>query len=336
MKLPNGFGTVFKLSGNRRRPYVVKKSINGKQKIIGYFETYSQGMCFLVEYNKDPALFSNNITFRELYNRWRIQKFPRLSKSSISSYKVSFKHCKRLHDMPFRMIKFGHLQEVINDIRLSGSGYATQKKCRVLMEQLYEYASKYDVVTRDYAKFVEVDQNKKKHKKQEFTSHQINKLWRGIGEIEGVEDILMMIYSGVRPGEYIALETKDIKIRRKFFIVHHSKTEAGCERPVPIANKVYSFYCSRIQSGNRYLCQRQDGRKHSYETFRRIFDKVMNHFNIKRLPHEARHTCASMLDRAGANDTSTKRILGHACKGVTKRDYTHKNLRDLHKSINMI
>ncbi|WP_196602173.1 hypothetical protein [Pectinatus frisingensis] len=25
MKLPNGFGSVYKLSGNRRRPYVVKK-----------------------------------------------------------------------------------------------------------------------------------------------------------------------------------------------------------------------------------------------------------------------------------------------------------------------
>lgn len=32
MKLPNGYGTVYKLSGNRRRPYVVKKTIDGKQK----------------------------------------------------------------------------------------------------------------------------------------------------------------------------------------------------------------------------------------------------------------------------------------------------------------
>ena len=26
MKLPNGFGTVYKLSGNRRNPYVAKKT----------------------------------------------------------------------------------------------------------------------------------------------------------------------------------------------------------------------------------------------------------------------------------------------------------------------
>lgn len=32
MRLPNGFGSVYKLSGNRRRPFVVKKTINGKQR----------------------------------------------------------------------------------------------------------------------------------------------------------------------------------------------------------------------------------------------------------------------------------------------------------------
>ena len=32
MKLPNGFGSVYKLTGNRRRPWVVKKFIDGKQK----------------------------------------------------------------------------------------------------------------------------------------------------------------------------------------------------------------------------------------------------------------------------------------------------------------
>ena len=34
MKLPNGFGTVYKLSGNRRRPYVVKKTIDGRGNVF--------------------------------------------------------------------------------------------------------------------------------------------------------------------------------------------------------------------------------------------------------------------------------------------------------------
>lgn len=48
MKLPNGYGTVYKLQGNRRRPYVVKKTIGGKQKTLGYFESYQEAFEYLV------------------------------------------------------------------------------------------------------------------------------------------------------------------------------------------------------------------------------------------------------------------------------------------------
>lgn len=62
MKLPNGFGTVYRLQGNRRRPYVVKKTIQHKQKALGYFETFADAMAYLVEYNRDPALLSPSKT----------------------------------------------------------------------------------------------------------------------------------------------------------------------------------------------------------------------------------------------------------------------------------
>lgn len=65
MKLPNGFGTVYKLSGNRRNPYIVRKTVgweldtvNGKaiQKYItiGFAPTKEKGLEMLREYNKNP------------------------------------------------------------------------------------------------------------------------------------------------------------------------------------------------------------------------------------------------------------------------------------------
>lgn len=46
MKLPNGFGSIIFLPGNRRRPYAVLKTINGKSKYIGYFATYNESLIF--------------------------------------------------------------------------------------------------------------------------------------------------------------------------------------------------------------------------------------------------------------------------------------------------
>lgn len=52
MRLPNGYGSVYKLTGNRRRPWVVKKSIEGKQKALGYFVTQEEALTFLVGINR--------------------------------------------------------------------------------------------------------------------------------------------------------------------------------------------------------------------------------------------------------------------------------------------
>lgn len=50
MKNPNGFGTVVKLSGNRRNPYAVRKTAGRNEKgypiyiNIGYAPTREQGL----------------------------------------------------------------------------------------------------------------------------------------------------------------------------------------------------------------------------------------------------------------------------------------------------
>ena len=60
MRLPNGYGSVVKMSGNRRRPYAVRKTdgFNEKgypiYKIIGYTETKEEGLSLLAKYNESP------------------------------------------------------------------------------------------------------------------------------------------------------------------------------------------------------------------------------------------------------------------------------------------
>lgn len=78
------------------------------------------------------------------------------------------------------------------------------------------------------------------------------------------------------------------------------------------------------------------GQKLTYHKFRSLFDKVMTATRCKHTPHECRHTCATLLDNAGANETAVKRILGHASQGVTKGVYTHKSLHELKRAIDLI
>lgn len=90
MKLPNGYGTVTKLSGNRRKPYVVKEGISGKQKPIGYTATREEGLILLAQYNNDPwDIQTDKITFQELYSLWLEKRAVKLGASKPKFLEIS-------------------------------------------------------------------------------------------------------------------------------------------------------------------------------------------------------------------------------------------------------
>lgn len=71
MRLPNGYGTCYRLPGNRRRPFVVKKTVDGRQKILGYFDTFEHGIAYLSSINESPLL-DDDITSRYMTQRREI------------------------------------------------------------------------------------------------------------------------------------------------------------------------------------------------------------------------------------------------------------------------
>lgn len=329
MRLPNGYGTCYRLPGNRRRPFVVKKTVDGRQKILGYFDTFAHGIAFLSAVNDSPLL--DDVTFAELFARWKSGRYDYLSPSSRQSYDTAYHHCTVLHNRPFRSIRYADLQKVVDSVE---AGYCTQKKVRGLLSQLYQYAVKYDIASTDYSRYIELKPHIRKYKKVPFTVRQRNKLWRLVDERPELQDVLILIYTGLRIGEYLNLRPRDVKWRSHYFVVRKSKTVAGTGRAVPIHKAIYDWFTER--KNQAYICQREDGTPYTYDAFRRRFDAIMKSLGMKHTPHECRHTLASMLDSAGANDTAIKKILGHACRGVTKHDYTHKTIHELRKAIDSV
>lgn len=322
MRLPNGYGSVYRLSGNRRRPYVVKKSIDGRQKALGYFETYQAAFEYLVTINHCTP--THRVTFSAIYQAWSRRHFPDISTSSRAAYDISYRHLESLHAMPFDAIAYPDLQAAVDAVP---AGYCTRKKCRVLLSQLYKYAIKNGIVDHDLSPFVELPKHTVVYKKKPFTARQIGKLWRSL-DIPGVADALILIYTGMRVGEYIALRPGDINIRQRYIDIKHSKTAAGI-RKVPIHHRILGMLTERKEAGIICPCR-------TYDSFRRLWDKAMDAVRMKHTPHECRHTLATLLDRAEVSETTIRMILGHARPGVTKGVYTHKTLADLRKAIDRV
>ncbi len=86
MRKPNGFGSIKKLSGNRRRPYVyVISRQDGKREAVAYFTNQTEAEIFQIEYVKEHhhrSLPGHKITFAELFYRWLPVHFRSSCKSN--------------------------------------------------------------------------------------------------------------------------------------------------------------------------------------------------------------------------------------------------------------
>ena len=78
MRLPNGYGSVVKLSGNRRKPFMIRKTKGFNDKghpiytIIGYAETREEGLQLLADYNKNPYdVDASKITLEDLFEKFK-------------------------------------------------------------------------------------------------------------------------------------------------------------------------------------------------------------------------------------------------------------------------
>lgn len=345
MRLPNGYGSVYKLSGKRRKPYVARITANCKYdkdtktgkleyRILGYFETRKDALQKLADYHTNPYSIENEtVTFSEIYEKWSETKFDKISRSNVNGYKASYAVCESLYNMRMVDIKATHLQNVMDTC---GKGYGTRRKLKVLLNQIYNYSVQNDVIDKNYANFVKIgekDDKKKIHKP--FSKKEIAILWENINRMEFIDTILIMIYTGLRPGELGLIKNQDIHLEERYF-KGGLKTLAGKNRVIPINKKIEPFLKSRM-SNNEYLITNHESKQMSYYNYRtEKFGRIMEQLEMNHLPHDCRHTFASLMDSAGANKICIKRIMGHASNDITDKVYTHKEMDELIESIDLI
>lgn len=253
MKLPNGYGSVKKMSGKRRRPYMVRKTSGWRYDetkdkmvqeyvIIGYAATKAEGLQMLAEFNKNPFdVKAAKITFQEVYEQWSAGKFPTISESNAHGYEASYKVCTALYNRVFKDLRLVDLQMVVDTC---GKNYPALKKLKSLFRQLYAFAMKNDICNKDYAEFVDIvrykDRNPDKRDHNRFTQEQIERLWE-LQDDPHYQIILMLIYNGCRISEFLDLKKENVHLDEQYFDVIASKTE-NVLRKVPIADKVLPFY----------------------------------------------------------------------------------------------
>ncbi len=350
MKLPNAYGSVYKLSGKRRNPWVVRKTVGWKQipeklraypiyEYIGYYPTKSEALQALASYNEDPYdLHAKTITFEEVYEKWSNEYFETIK--NYNGYKAAYKTSEPLHNMKFQDIKLDHLQKVVDE---SGKNTPTLKILKNLWGLMYDYAVVHEIVNpdkREMVRYVNISKpgNPNAFERKPFTKKAIKHLWEAETSNPYLSVVLMLIYTGVRIGEMLNLQKKDVHLNKRWFYVKSSKTESGI-REVPIAEKLVLFFEYWMTKDDcEYLISTPDGKPFQYRNY---YDSywipLMKDLNLsKYTPHCTRHTCISLLTEAGVDERVIQKIVGHKGQNVTQVVYTHLDLPIKLEAINKI
>jgi len=337
MKLPNGFGSVYKLSGHRRNPWCARKTVGwtydeekGKSypvyKFIGYYSSRREALTALTEYNKDPYdLDHDTITFAEVYERWSEEHFQTVSASNQKGIRAAYKICGDLYDMQMSQIKLDHLQAVVDK---SGKNTPSLTRAKVMFGGMWDYCVRHEILPpakREMVRYVDVRKagNPNSRDRTPFRKDEIDMLWTAAEHDDRYQIPIFLIYTGLRIGEFYNLRKSDISLSDHVFQVTQSKTQAGI-REVPIAEKVAEIVKYRLfSSESDYLFCNTKGNRFTDRTFRDSWwTPMMKDLNMSHLPHDTRHTCVSLLAEAEVDERVIKSIVGHKGLGVTSV-YTH-------------
>lgn len=343
MKLPNGYGSIVKLSGNRRRPWMVRKTKERTQQgpkyfILGYFSTREEAMAALVDFNRrDVTIDRASIVLDKLYSEWYQQQRDLVGDSSLEGYRTAWRHFEPLRDRKVANIKKTHIQAIV-DLMRDDYSKSAMTKVKMLMTMLMDYAMADDIIDKNYAKLVRIPK-KPEIRKESFTDAEIKTLFEH-DNLLGIKTALIMIYTGMRISELMSLTKFDVDIDN-MIITGGVKTDAGKNRTIPVSSKVQSYIRELYSSEGEYLLN-LNGKtiKHKTDNYRRkIYYPDLATAGISKeghSPHACRYTFALLLERSGASQVSAQKLMGHADFSTTANIYTNPDITMLRSVIDNI
>ena len=318
-RLPNGFGSIKKLSGVRRNPYgayppTVAYYDNGTPmptKAIGYYPTYADAFKALTEWNAEPV-HTKRITFEDCCRLYFDAKFNgrrNYSSSMKNSLKTAYNNCESIHKSFMDDITPMELQKMVDACPLR---HASLELIVHLLKSVWKFAEQNDYVRKDAAKFLKINIPDDDEHGVPFSDEEIATLWKHTDDIVCIS-ALCMIYSGFRVSALL-----DWKIDLKNQTIYGG-VKTG-KRTVPIHSAILPFV------------------KKAKSIQAKEFREGLSKYGITtHTPHDCRHTFSWLCDRYKVDNISKHMLMGHSLgKDVEAQVYSHRTIDELRKEIEKI
>ena len=347
MKNPNNYGTIVKLSGKRRKPFMAKITVGydelGRQlqKPIGYFENRKDAVDALAIYNlnKEKTIANEDLLPQTALNGLKMQLFksqPTMADIFEDTYKIYYLTKSKSVQMSVKswFKKLGPLCEMkpgdLTIQKVQAQFDKLKLKCKdgtiIHVKSLYTRLIKesikkgYISPADDFSRYIDILTGTEKtiSKHRPFTLEDLAKIFNSNEYL-----IQIFILTGCRPNELLNLSKEAFYLDESVpYIVTGSKTDAGRNRIIPI----HPFIQDRLKT--------LVGLNLSDLEYRKLFNQSMTYLNIQNhTPYDTRHTFATLAKHFDMTNYYRKKIMGHKSQDLTDDVYTSAYLEKMYNEL---
>lgn len=368
-KLPNGFGSIKRLSGkNRANPYGVyppttdwtDEGVPVATRALCYVDDWYKGFAVLTWYNHGeyyPGKEKELLDFsgRDLHAKVMdvLQKYTQTQRE-VADQKTFEDVFKEYYLQKFG-VEYGHVGKKKS---MEYSICAAYKNCDQLHEESFQsltaadlqrvvdgcdlkHASLELIVTLFHQMYAYADANDlcdkdySKHvqiKKEDDDEHGIPFTDADLAILwANKDDELVELLLIMCYSGFRINEYKKMTVNLKEgYLQGGLKTAAGKDRIVPIHSGIRDLVEKRMKRDKTLL-------KSSANKFRKGMYAALDRLGIeKHTPHDCRHTFNMLCDKYKVDERDKKLMLGHAFQDVTNKIYGHRSVEDLREEIEKI
>ena len=331
---PNGTGTAYKRGstwtaqvtvGIKRDPDTGR--VQQVRRTKGGFKTKREALEFCQKL-ANAAMPKKHVTFGDLWEQYEKTKYRQLSTSKQCSYRTAL---KRIGDMIYTRIDavtIADLQELVD-----GLTFYCAQDIKSILRHMYRIAMMQGWTSRDLSEYI-VLPPKNEHERTPFSDEEIRAIWRGYdGGDTWAGYILLMIYTGMMPGELLHCRKDMIHLDSHQIVGAGLKTAERKARPIVIADFLMPVVQALIDyTGDApLLC---DTYKKAF--YKKYYDCLDRCGCRKLTPYSCRHTTATAC-AVGAKIAPSviQRIMRHA-KLSTTQLYIHPDESAVLDAINTL
>lgn len=299
--------------------------------------------------------FSRRMTVGEWGEIWYADHRTQVQASTYASYKNTLRIIKQqLGDRRLCDVLPIHINQVQDAMIREGYGISQIQKCRIMLNQIFAFAEENGLVKDNPVRKTKAVRDRDgalgtmRYFKDAFTDEEVDRLFQLLPRDLLGNSIRVMLCTGLRVQELLALSPEDIAADGTSIQVNKAiKTVDGIPelgapksrrsiRRIPVPQQAQIWAKELRCSGGETIIWSLPGRNSCYSVGcfrRRYYNAIRRVGEVRELsPHCCRHTYITRLQARGVSLELIARLAGHASI-VTTEGYTHTSDETLTRAV---